>query len=63
MFADGDICQRSLDALLDAAGVSRKSVQKALKALLAAGVIGKEETGHGQFPNRYRLLLTLGSGT
>ena len=55
MFASDDICQQSLDALLDTSGVSRPPAQSVLRALLAAGVIAKEEKGHGQHPNRYRL--------
>jgi hypothetical protein len=62
MFAGGDVCQQSLQSLEDAAGLSGKSVQTILRALLAAGAIAKEETGHGQHANRYRLLLTAGSG-
>ena len=62
MFGSDDICQLSLEALLDVVGVSRKPARTALSALLAAGVIAKEETGHGRHPNRYRLLLTLGDG-
>ena len=57
MFAGGDVCQQSLQALEDAAGLSLKSVQTVLRALLAAGAIAKEETGHGQHANRYRLHL------
>jgi hypothetical protein len=60
MFASDDICQQSLDALLDASGVSRPTVQSVLRSLLAAGVIAKEEKGHGQHANRYRLHLPLG---
>jgi hypothetical protein len=37
MFASDDICQQSLDALLDASGVSRPTVQSVLRSLLAAG--------------------------
>jgi hypothetical protein len=62
MFAGGDVCQLSLEALEDAAALSRKSVQTVLRALLAAGAIAKEETGQGQHANRYRLLLTVGNG-
>ena len=62
MFAGGDVCQQSIEALEDTAGLSRKSVQKGLRGLLAAGVIAKEETGTGRQANRYRLLLTAGNG-
>jgi hypothetical protein len=62
MFAGGDVCQLSLQALEDVSGISRKHVQVVLRGLLAAGVIAKEETGHGQHANRYRLLLTVGNG-
>jgi predicted transcriptional regulator len=62
MFAGDDVCQLSVDALEDAADLSRKSVQTAIRALLAAGVIAKEETGQGRYANCYRLLLTTGSG-
>jgi hypothetical protein len=57
MFAGGDVCQQSLQELRGAAGLSDKSVQAILRALLAAGVIAKEETGHGQHANRYRIHL------
>jgi pyocin large subunit-like protein len=60
MFASDDVCQQSLEALANAAGLSGKSVQTVLRALLAAGAIAKEETGHGQHANRYRLLLPPG---
>ena len=62
MFASNDVCQLSLEALEDAADLSRKSVQTVLRALFAAGVIAKEAAGHGNHANRYRLLLTTGSG-
>jgi len=62
MFGSDDTCQLSFEALLDVVGVSRKPARTARSALLAAGVIAKEETGHGRHPNRYRLLLTLGDG-
>ena len=62
MFAGDDVCQQSVEALEEVAGLSRKSVQKGLRALLAAGVIAKEGTGAGRHPSRYRLLLTLGGG-
>jgi predicted transcriptional regulator len=62
MFASDDVCQQSVEALEDAAGLSRKSVQKGLRALLAAGVIAKEGAGHGRHASRYRLLLSAGSG-
>jgi hypothetical protein len=62
MFGDDGTCRLSFEALLDVVGVSRKPAQTALSALLAAGVIAKEETGHGRHPNRYRLLLALGDG-
>jgi predicted transcriptional regulator len=62
MFASDDVCQQSTEALEELAGLSRKTVQKGLHALLAAGVIAKEDTGAGRHANRYRLLLTAGSG-
>ena len=62
MFASDDVCQQSIEALEDATGVSRKSVQTVLRALLAAGIIAKEDTGAGRHANRYRLLLTVGNG-
>jgi DNA-binding Lrp family transcriptional regulator len=62
MFTGSDVCQQSLQALEDAAGLSRKSVQTVLRTLVAAGVIAKEETGVGRHASRYRLLLTAGSG-
>jgi hypothetical protein len=63
LFASDDTCQQSLDALLDASGVSRPTAQSVLRILLAAGVIAKEEKGHGQHANRYRLQLALGTDT
>jgi biotin operon repressor len=62
MFASDDVCQQSRETLEEAAGLSRKSVDTGLRALLAAGVIVKDETGHGRHVSRYRLLLTLGGG-
>ena len=62
MFTRDDVCQQSLEALEDFTGLSSKSVQTVLRALLAAGVIAKEETRHGRHVNRYRLLLTVGNG-
>ena len=59
MFASDDTCQQSLEALLEASGVSRPTAQSVLRILLAAGVIAKEEKGHGQHANRYRLRLSL----
>ena len=62
MFAGGDVCQQSLQALEDAVGIERRRVQIVLRGLLAAGVIAKEETGVGRHATRYRLLLTVGDG-
>ncbi len=62
MFTRDDVCQQSLEALEDVAGISRKHRQRALRGLLAAGVIVKEDTGAGRHANRYRLLLTVGNG-
>lgn len=62
MFANGDVCQLSREALEDTAGLSRKSVHTVLSALLAAGVIAKEATRVGRHATRYRLLLTVGNG-
>jgi hypothetical protein len=45
MFIRDDACLQSLEALEDAAGLSRKSIQTVLRALLAAGIIAKEDTG------------------
>jgi hypothetical protein len=59
MFAHDDVCQQSLYALVDATGIERRSVQTVLRALLAAGVIAKEEAGQGRDANRYRLLLSV----
>jgi hypothetical protein len=61
MFVSDDVCQQSREALEDVAGLSRKSIRTGLRALLAAGVIAKEETGAGRHPNRYRLLLLVGA--
>jgi predicted transcriptional regulator len=63
MFASDDVCQLSIEALEDTAGLSRKSVQKGLRALLAGGIVAKEETGQGRHANRYRFLLTAESAT
>jgi hypothetical protein len=62
MFAGGDVCQLSLEALEDVTGLSRKSIQTVLRSLLAAGAIAKEDTGAGRHANRYRLLLPAGRG-
>jgi hypothetical protein len=62
MFGNEDVCQQSLEALEDLSGLSRKSIQTVLRALIAAGAIAKEETTHGRYANRYRLLLTAGNG-
>jgi hypothetical protein len=63
MFASADVCQQSIETLEDVAGLSRKTVQVALRALLEAGIIAKEDPGAGRHANRYRLLLAAGSGT
>jgi hypothetical protein len=60
MFAGGDVCQQSTEALENVAGIGRRHIQMVLRGLLAAGVITKEETGAGRHANRYRLLLTVG---
>ena len=62
MFASDDVCQQSLQALEDVAGISRKHIQVVLRDLLAAGLIAKEDTGAGRHANRYRLLLKTGDG-
>ena len=62
MFTRDDVCQQSLQALEDVAGISRKQIQRVLRVLLAAGVIAKEDAGAGRHANRYRLLLTVGNG-
>jgi pyocin large subunit-like protein len=62
MFASDDVCQQSVEALEEVAGLSRKSVQKGLRALLTAAIIAKDDTGAGRHANRYRLLPTVGSG-
>jgi pyocin large subunit-like protein len=62
MFAGGDVCQQSLQALEDVTGISRRTVQMVLRGLLAAGIIAKEETGIGRHASRYRLLLAVGNG-
>jgi hypothetical protein len=51
-----------IQALENVTGLSGPFIQRVLRALLAAGIIAKEETGHGKYANRYRLLLTAGSG-
>src|SRR5262249_4406366 len=63
MFVSDDVCQQSLEALESISGLSRKSVQTTLRALLEAGIIAKEDPGAGRHANRYRLLLAAGSGT
>ena len=62
MFTSDDVCQQSLEALEDVTGLSRRHVQMVLRALLAAGVIAKDDAGAGRHANRYRLLLTAGNG-
>ena len=62
MFASGDVCQLSLQVLEDVTGLSLRAIQTVLRALLTAGIVAKEETGQGRHANRYRLLLTTGSG-
>ena len=62
MFARADVCQQSREALEDVTGLSRETIQTVLRALLAAGVIAKDDTGAGRHANRYRLLLTVGNG-
>ena len=62
MFASDDVCQQNGEALEEVAGLSRKSVQKGLRALLTAAIIAKDDTGAGRHANRYRLLLSVGSG-
>jgi hypothetical protein len=62
MFAGDDVCQQSVEALEEVAGLSRKSVQKGLRALLTAAIIAKDDTGAGRHANRYRLLQTTGCG-
>jgi DNA-binding transcriptional regulator GbsR (MarR family) len=61
MFASDDVCQLSLDALEDVTGLSRRHIQMVLRALLAASIIAKEDTGAGRHANRYHLLLTAGN--
>ena len=62
MFTRDDVCQQSLETLQGSTGISSKSVQTVLRALLAAGIIANEDTGAGRHANRYRLLLTVGNG-
>jgi hypothetical protein len=62
MFASDDVCQQSLEALENTSGLARKSIQRSLRAFLAAAIIAKEDTGAGRHANRYRLLLTVGNG-
>ena len=62
MFASDDVCQQSVEALEEVAGLFCKSVQKGLRTLLTAAIIAKDDTGAGRHASRYRLLLTLGSG-
>ena len=62
MFPSGNVCQLSLEALEDVTGLSRRHIQRVLRALVAAGIITKEDTGVGRLANRYRLLLTVGNG-
>jgi hypothetical protein len=57
MFASDDTCQVSLEALLEASGVSRPTAQSVLRTLLAAGIITNEQPGQGRHANRYRLQL------
>ena len=55
MFADSDICRQSLDALARR-GFDRDSLQRTLRALVAAGLLSREQGG-GHTANIYRLHL------
>jgi hypothetical protein len=56
MFGSDDVCQRSLEAL-EAEGFARKTVPTVLRALIAAGLVSKQE-GTSRIPNTYRLHLS-----
>ena len=55
MFTDSDICRQSLDALARR-GFDRDRLQRTLRALVAAGLLSKEQGG-GHTANIYRLHL------
>jgi hypothetical protein len=55
MFADADVCQRSLEDLAKA-GIDRTVVVRLLRRLLEAGVLSKQR-GQGRDPTTYRLHL------
>jgi len=55
MFPDSDICRQSLDALARR-GFDRDSLQRTLRALVAAGLLSREP-GRGHTANIYRLHL------
>jgi hypothetical protein len=56
MFSRDDVCQRSLEAL-EVEGFARKTVPTVLRALIASGLLSKQE-GTSRIPNTYRLRLT-----
>ena len=55
MFADADVCQRSLEDLAKA-GIDRTVVVRLLRRLLGAGFLSKQR-GQGRDPTTYRLHL------
>ena len=55
MFADADVCQRSLESLAQE-GFDRTVVVRLLRRLLEAGVLSKQR-GQGRDPTTYRLHL------
>ena len=55
MFADSDVCQQTLDALV-ARGFNRVSLIRTLRALVAVGLLSREQ-GSGRSTNAYRLRL------
>jgi hypothetical protein len=56
MFSHDDVCQQSLEALA-AEGFTRKTVIAGLRALVAAGLVSKQE-GTSRIPHTYRLHLS-----
>ena len=55
MFADADVCQRSLESLAQE-GFDRTVVVRLLRRLLEAGFLSKQR-GQGRDPTTYRLHL------
>jgi hypothetical protein len=59
MFADADVCQRSLAYLITATNDRRRRVERLLRLLMQTGFLSKKES-LGRLPNIYRLHLPPG---